>query len=833
VLPGSRVFLVTLNTGHSVDVVAAADGSFSATLFAPPGVSVLVKAGPPSALINNPLFLLCMPGTIIGSAEPPVNSSSLRVAGAGLTANFSRPAWTFDGTIATLKYAPGESLHLTGVMTIVSSDLQSAGTMTVSANLFLERLSGPDGTGSLGHNTFASIFMTPTGFPIEREPSLNFTGAKQFPLAKADSSHAMSSIDLSYTLPATLIAGYYRPYIVFSFTGVPNVPFDPPVLLVNNAARLWGQPLALLLPIIRVGASQPPRLFWTLLTDELSGGTRGVGAIEDRNRFAVASRIVTQSDTFIIPRSDPDTGNPIPYRIEPFALTVSVSNGANPMPSIPLIPFRFPSGRLTVTVQKPDGSVSSIGPAPFVQSRSRELSTSGQPMDPAGGHIQDAYQLSTMDPRFEITFAEDGRHVITMEGSIDDIWGNTWSASGTYEVYVARPLSLDTAVLPGTPFEAGDTFASGVVVSPPAPVSVQVRMRLLPNSDTGKAIETTVSGVANAFGYFRPAGNGIPMDQPGEYRVDVTASFTDRNGNLWMGSRTWGGVVAARTPGIVAHGRRGTDQGDLAGVQWFYRTQTGIPTGSDHLRLPFNSGDVLWAQQDDAADPMVTFQDPTGTFLNLLRTRLIEGHPEAFSIGQTPLYLSRPDSQEPHLDPSKVDLWAYGYTSIQRPLVRVREEVLGGVFEASPYWRFCFVPYSGEVGANPNGDVPNIFKFQYGGVVLRGSALTQPEYAIYGSLFVLVPVNDPLGGSRVFPPFQGNGGGPSGGPLMTLKGRNIDMFFHPTAVRPGSVLETGDMFVMAGAVAPDSFPDAQTKSATFTNLQMISPLPKRGSTRSM
>src|SRR5690242_4344512 len=59
-----------------------------------------------------------------------------------------------------------------------------------------------------------------------------------------------------------------------------------------------------------------------------------------------------------------------------------------------------------------------------------------------------------------------------------------------------------------------------------------------------------------------------------------------------------------------------------------------------------------------------------------------------------------------------------------------------------------------------------------------------------------------LGGSRVFPPFQGDGGGPSGGPLMTLLGRKIDMFFHPTAVRPGSVLVAGDTFALAGAVAP-------------------------------
>ena len=101
-----------------------------------------------------------------------------------------------------------------------------------------------------------------------------------------------------------------------------------------------------------------------------------------------------------------------------------------------------------------------------------------------------------------------------------------------------------------------------------------------------------------------------------------------------------------------------------------------------------------------------------------------------------------------------------------------------------------------------NGDLPNDIKFQYGGVVLRGAAIGQPQYAIYGSLFVLVPDDDPRGGTRTFPPFQGNGGGPSGGPIITVRGRPIDLFIHLTGVRPGSVLEVGDTFGVSGAVGP-------------------------------
>ena len=73
-------------------------------------------------------------------------------------------------------------------------------------------------------------------------------------------------------------------------------------------------------------------------------------------------------------------------------------------------------------------------------------------------------------------------------------------------------------------------------------------------------------------------------------------------------------------------------------------------------------------------------------------------------------------------------------------------------------------------------------------------------YGGYASLFIMLPADDRVG--RVFPPFQGNGGGPSGGPILRLNGKDIDIFFHPTALRPGSILVRGDNVSFAGYVAP-------------------------------
>ena len=66
---------------------------------------------------------------------------------------------------------------------------------------------------------------------------------------------------------------------------------------------------------------------------------------------------------------------------------------------------------------------------------------------------------------------------------------------------------------------------------------------------------------------------------------------------------------------------------------------------------------------------------------------------------------------------------------------------------------------------------------------------------------MLTPDDDPLR-SRVMPPFQGAAGGPSGGPLFTVHGREVDIFFVPLGVRPGAVLETGDSFRLAGPIMP-------------------------------
>ena len=823
--PHSAVVAITLDTRNFTTAQATADGSFTATLFAPAGTSVLIKADPFGTSVAQfvdsvpdefdefdvdeleTTFLSALPGTILRVADP--SGAGIPIGGAGQTRlELSFPAWTFHGFIPTNTLAPGDPLRVHGTVRVDSPVLQGVDDLQVNTTLGLERADGP----SLLHSSSssASTLLTPTGLPIERRGQWWATGFSQYqdvPLVKTASTQAEAKLDLTLPLPSDVPAGYYRPFLNFTFPDMPR-EHPPSRPFVDNFVQDSG---TLVLPTITVGNPTSPRLDYVLLLDTLSNGSRGVVAEEDADRFGIAQRILTSSETFVIPRLSPAADQPLTYRLEPFVPTVSLMNGSgNQPPNVPRIPFRFPSGSLTVTIRYPNGTERVLGPAPFVQSRLKSLVDEEGALldDGGGGHLKEIYQLTTLDPRFEVAFTQDGLHGITVEGTIDDIWGNTWTGGGTYEVHIGRVLALDTAVLPGTHFEVGDGFNPGLVVSPPMTAEVEVRLQHVPHSDVSQLEERVIRGRTNRFGYFQPAGNSVIFEQPGEYRVDITARGRDAQGQLWMGSRTWGGVVALVNPTIVAHGRRGIDAQDTIGPQWFFFDNILRNETTPHMPFPFQSGDVTWVGETgdvDSSLPIMSFHDPSRRLTNLMQQR----DPGAFQepgnfaervvVGEAPLFSSRPDGIDPSLDPAKVDLWGYSYRSVQRPLVRVREEI-GEENILSPYWRFND-RYANQIGVGAHGDLPGEFKFQYGAAVLHGSALDQAHYAIYGSLFVLIPDDDP-DGTRTFPPFQGNGGGPSGGPLFTLKGEEIDLFIHLTGVRPGSVLETGNTFALVGAVGP-------------------------------
>ena len=430
-------------------------------------------------------------------------------------------------------------------------------------------------------------------------------------------------------------------------------------------------------------------------------------------------------------------------------------------------------------------------------------------LDGGGGNPRAVLQVTTLSDAFVYRFAEYGRYAVTISGSVPDIRGREYPFAGTFEVWAAETLDVEAASLPTTPFQVGDRLPAVVSVYPGVPANVEMSFELHP-IDGSAVVADSVTGTANRFGYFDGAGKAFELTEAGEYLVRIQASYTDAEGRLWMGARRWGNGVAAGSPVLIAHGRRGDDGQPASEARaWFRRVAAGIPldpAGDNfHLNFPYQSGDIIWATNTDSVQMRVTVQDLEGRIAGLLEERAHQSAYEGQNIqqrrvnGDLPLILSTSNGVDAMFAPGAIDQWGYAYRAVQRPGVRVRETV-GTDGGKSPYWRFQD-QYLSQRGMGVEGDLTNDIKWQFGAAVFKRPDLGIGEVAVYGSLWVKVSDEDPIG-SRVFPPFQGAAGGPTGGPIMTLKGEEIDLFLMPTAVRPGTILEMGDRFVFAGQVGP-------------------------------
>jgi hypothetical protein len=402
---------------------------------------------------------------------------------------------------------------------------------------------------------------------------------------------------------------------------------------------------------------------------------------------------------------------------------------------------------------------------------------------------------------------------------------------------IARILDLDPGQLPTTPYEQGDFFSPGLHLFPPVPANVHIEVTHLPFSNPDAAITTTVTGQANPFGYFHPPEGTADFlfGAPGEFRVDISATYTSPDGTQWAGFATWGNVVEGtgiHSPNIEAHGRRGMDYPgniDPSHPAWFEVVndlEDPEQIGAE-MYYPYFSGDIHWGNENEAdADPaesihtVLTIGEKPGVnnaIYNLLRSHFPRanncfrepptfcdpaGLEQRISVAEAPLFITTGSGIDPGVNPEDIDLWGYWYGSSERPDVHVRE-IISEDGMGTAYWRFNDT-YGYQIGEPVNGDQPGDLKWEFGGVVLRTITDTNPvnEYAIYSSLWVLLPHEcDSFGCTRITPPFRG-AGALDGGPIMTLLGEDIDMLFLPKGVRPGDILELGDTLAFSGHVAP-------------------------------
>ena len=261
-----------------------------------------------------------------------LRGDAIPISGAGKSDWDRLPAWTFHGSINTHTLAPGNSLRIRGTVRVDSPALQGVGALQVNTDLSLRPLSDPEGASLLQAKSPTSILLTPTRLPIEREPMpwvTNLAHYQELPLVKTAATQAEAEVNLTLTLPPDLPAGYYSPTLDFFF---PDMPGEHPTGR-QVFPHTFQAPDFVDLPIIKVGNPAPPRLDWVLLLDTLSNGSRGVLAEEDADRFGIAQRILTPSETFVIPRLSAASGRPLSYRLEPFVPAVSLFHITSGLPN--------------------------------------------------------------------------------------------------------------------------------------------------------------------------------------------------------------------------------------------------------------------------------------------------------------------------------------------------------------------------------------------------------------------------------------------------------------------------------------------------------------------
>ena len=643
VLGGVDVIIATLEYFNPQFLRSGPDGSFTASLISAPGATIQVRHNPYDSVENYRLEsthihqLNHWPGTLIRVPDALVDGAGLHYSGAGVSIDREdgySVLWGVAGTVSDRNVRPGESVHVSGTLrAFIPPGVVAPSSLTSVIQFGVDLVFDGEGRQTARGSNFVSRLLNPNGLPIERDRGFGFTTIHESSVTLRRQTGAMvGSFETMLRVPTELPAGTYRLYL--GSEDLLNADFlgrrHPDDELSFNHLQpfnLVGEDGATI-ALLAVGSPEPPRLSPTILVDSPAQGARGTIAIEGRGHLELASRIATQPGVFVIEPSNLGDGQPIPYRLEPFFPLLSLAD--RDLPNAPVVPLALPGGSLSVTVRTPRGTIENLGVYPVLQTRTGQAATSaGLVLNDSGGNAGDVLQLTTLAEALSYRFVEYGRYTITLSGSVSDIWGEEYPVDGTFEVWVAEALDLETASLPSTPFRVGDQLPAVVSVYPGVPADIEMSFVL--HSIAGSATKSdSVTGKANRFGYFDGGGKVFSLDRVGEYVVRLRASYTDGEGRLWMGTRRWGSGVAPKSPALIAHGRRG-DDGQPTSEQraWFTLNSTGLVPGGHHASFPYHSGDIMWARDDYATQMRVTIHDTVGQVADLLQDRAHQSRYEA------------------------------------------------------------------------------------------------------------------------------------------------------------------------------------------------------------
>ncbi|MCZ6891814.1 MAG: hypothetical protein O7F09_04790 [Chloroflexi bacterium] len=226
---------------------------------------------------------------------------------------------------------------------------------------------------------------------------------------------------------------------------------------------------------------------------------------------------------------------------------------------------------------------------------------------------------------------------------------------------------------------------------------------------------------------------------------------------------------------------------------------------------------MSWLADMSPIGPSITLEDPSGILDSIAPQVAADFDAEDMKM----LSIRTTDGSAGHQRREAISSWAYWYTSTIRPDISIHHTA-SEHRSAHNHWYGddsyncqiglpCFDAWHSRDLGDRTGDEEGDIKFQFGGAVVKGGR--QQHFVPYASMSVIVPgavqsgpdtfkLRDPKG-NRICPPYQGAAGGlATCGPLLTIEGREFDLFLTPTGTRPGSVLEVGDTFVFSGQASP-------------------------------
>ena len=717
--------------------------------------------------------------------------------------------WTATGRVSAINFAPGENATLE---MDISLNVPEVAELLSGLRLFGELSLQPiaistDGSttaaqpiAALNSNNGWSNLRTASGLArdnLRADITLGTATVEPGQIIRREGT-LLAGMRFALTLPADLPAGLYVPV----FKGRAQIG-DGEVTdwtangIFGQGAGISRVPLTRLPLVFNVGGIEQTRLTWTLLYDNPSDGSRGILADEVAGIVALSNRVRFNSPTTILP--------PGIYPLEPYLLNFMPN--AYDTTSAPLVPLLFPGGRLEGSITSPNGFNIELPNAAIVQNI---LSTPAidERVIFGGQSPLDAYRLTTLNPAYAAyPFDDYGNYTMTLSGQVEDIYGNLYTGGGTYHVLIAEPLDLSPGVLPGTPFEVGDTFFAGARIAPGLPADITVTAHIYP-LDGSPTIERVITGQANRYGIFTPADEALTFETAGEYVIDYEARFTGEDGRLWAASLRSAGVIASADRPIIAHGQRGLSGYSGEQQAWFdtavYPPDVDLPA---ELYTPYFTGDIAFILDNGASGlhPALQVQDTLGAYAAWLAGSLPVGRETVEQLtnrGELPLIPvlgGPPGIYSPALLPDFIANDAYAYFTATRPDITVRQMVIGQADGSLALNWDSDDPYNGQIGAGINGDRPGDFAFLFGGTIIRNAEAGVEDAAIYAALSV---VGNEDGSARVMPPYRGAAGGPDSGPLLTVRGEAVELFFQPTGVQPGQVLTEGDTLAIAGQVAP-------------------------------